>query len=99
KEVDPAIEVTRGFQGADQVGVVVEAFPRFDLVEGEPVRLGEVVSEDLFHYVTGAIGQQSIPLLPGELSPRHRQTEEDLEVDLSVRAVDSRRVVAVGGVD
>ena len=86
-------------QVLDETLLRVEQLGRDAPRHRQHLRLEVVVAQHQRGYVVGHLGQQRIALLPGELAVTHGQAEQDLDVHLVIRSVDSSRIVDRVGKD
>ena len=57
------------------------------------MRLKGVVAQHQRRDLVGHLGEERVALLDGELAFRDRQSEQNLDIDLVIRSVDSGRIV------
>ena len=93
------VEDALGFERLHEILVGIHPTQgRLDLT-GDRLRLVEVVREDPIDDLVGNVGDQRVPLVTVHDAGGDLAVEQDLEVDLSIGAVDAARVVDEVGVD
>ena len=93
QELDVAIEKAGTLEIDDQSRGFGEALdgPRFHHADGLGLQI--VIAQDELGNVVGHLDQQLVAVRSGQATLSFRLAQQDLDVDLAVRAVDARRVV------
>ncbi len=99
KALDLAVEQSLGFELEHEVAVRLQPLMGDRLLLREDLRLQVVVVEDVRGDVGLDLPEQVVPLLGRQIAVRDGNPEQDLQVDLMVRAVDPGGVVDRVGVD
>ena len=79
--------------------MLVSRSERFRLGDRERLGLQVVVAQHQLADLVGHVGEQLVARLHGELLGRHRLVQQDLDVDLVIGGIDTRRVVDGIGVE
>ncbi len=93
QELDVALQLALGLELLHQVFIGLDPLRGLLLLLREDLRLQVVVVEHVRHDVGGTRLEHAVPALEGELTPRDREPQQDLPVDLMVGGVDARGVV------
>ena len=99
QELDRAVELPRLLHGVHEPRLGVEPLGRLRLRQRERQALQVIVAQHMGRHVVGALAQNLIALLQGEIAGGHGSIEEYLEIDLVVAGIDARGIVDGVGVD
>ena len=99
QELERSVEPAFGLQHVQVSGMDVDHRERLPAGDGKREGLGAVVVEHQLGDLVGHLDEQLVALFDRHRLLGHHGTEEDLDVDLVVAAVDAGRVVDRVGVD
>ena len=99
QELDRAMEAPGALQGADEARLLLDQLRRYLRRHRQALRLERIVAQHQRGDLVGHLGKLPVSLLEREFALAHRRVEQDLDVDLVVRAVHAGRIVDGVGID
>ena len=94
-----AVQPAARLEPADEAGLAVQELTRIGLGQRDRLHLQDVVAQHQRRDLVGHGREQLVALLLGHVAVADHGIEQDLDVDLVIRAVDPGRVVDEVGVD